>query len=209
MEIRTLVPETFSSNTYLLISGRHALIVDPGVEYPSIRKALAESGAVCEGILLTHGHFDHMLSLEPLLTDHPDAPVMLHEADRDFPGDSDKNAYSRFFGKKHTWRQPDRLLHDGDRIPLGEEAVSVLHTPGHTPGSVCFQTPAGLLSGDTLFASGFGRYDLYGGDPVALLTSLRSLSHLPATLPLYPGHGQSSSLARALAASGMTPADDR
>ena len=98
--------------------------------------------------------------------------------------------------KDFTIQKADVLLHDGDTIPLGDEQIKVLHTPGHTKGSVCFDTGDSLLSGDTIFSEGFGRYDLYGGNINDLKNSLSMLSKMAEgeNRWLYSGHGESSTL---------------
>ena len=113
--------------------------------------------------------------------------------------DSSKNAYRTFTGNDFTIQKAEFLLKNGDTIPLGDEQIKVLHTPGHTKGSVCYDTGDSLLSGDTIFAEGFGRYDLYGGDINALKNSLDMLMKMAESENrwLYSGHGNSSTLRQA------------
>lgn len=204
MRLRCIAPDSFASNCYLLLSEHKgqtlALVIDPGVSVESILQALEQESAVLQGILLTHGHFDHVLSLDALRDVLPHVPTYIHEADAELLTDAKKNAFATLFGLDRTWRSADRQLKDGDTLTLGEDCIHVLHTPGHTRGSVCYQCDGMLLSGDTLFANGYGRYDLYGGDAQALLGSLQSLRALPQQLRIYPGHGESASLSDALAA---------
>ena len=199
MLVDILCPDSFGSNCYLVSSGRHAMIVDPSVSLAAVGEALQRRGAVPEGILLTHGHFDHMLSMDELRDAYPDIQVYLHTADADFPGSAVKNAHRLFFGLPRTWRPADHLLIDGEWVLIGEEKLQVIHTPGHTPGSVCFHGEGFLLSGDTLFAHGIGRCDLPGGNRAALSASLERLRQLPPSLTLYPGHGDTALLGDALA----------
>ena len=120
--------------------------------------------------------------------------------------DGEKNAFATFFGYQHAYRAADKLLREGERLPLGNEYLTVLHTPGHTKGSVCYLSSDEtlLLSGDTLFAEGYGRYDLYGGNGTTLAASLRRLSSLRAQNPiLASGHGDQCRLADALNALGL------
>jgi glyoxylase-like metal-dependent hydrolase (beta-lactamase superfamily II) len=171
-----------------------------------ILNALREHDLVCLGIILTHGHFDHMLSLDALTDALPDTPVMIHASDAENLLDGEKNAFRTFFAYDRTFHRADKLLKEGDRLPLGEEYLTVVHTPGHTKGSICLLSSEKdvLVSGDTLFAQGYGRYDLYGGDPTALFASLRRLSALRSdALTLAPGHGEMSSLSQALDALGL------
>jgi glyoxylase-like metal-dependent hydrolase (beta-lactamase superfamily II) len=203
MKIRSICPDSFASNCYLLIEGREALVVDPGVSLASIQQALADEGADCRGILLTHGHFDHVLSLDELRDAYPNAPVYLHTDDAELLPDGEKNAFSLFFGQDRAWRPADHLLGNGEIILLGDERIRVVHTPGHTRGSVCYLCGGDLITGDTLFADGYGRCDLYGGDWGALCASLRKLTELPPTLRIYPGHGPVSMLGDSLGEIGL------
>lgn len=206
MRLITLTPNSFASNCYLVEHDGHAFLVDPSASTERMLSALADAGAVCDGILLTHGHFDHMLSLDELRQALPGTPTYIHEDDAENLSDGEKNAFSTFFGQPRAWKAADRELHDGDVLPLGSASLQVLHTPGHTKGSCCFLSSDGqfLLSGDTLFADGYGRYDLYGGDRRALAASLQRLSALSPTLTLASGHGPSTTLAHAVRALGLS-----
>ena len=197
MEILTLTPVSFESNSYLLCEGREAILVDAGTDPDRVDAALAEKGLSLSAIVLTHGHFDHILSVD-LLREKHGAPVLIHEADAELLGDAEKNAFATFFGRARTWRPADRTLREADTVTLGDKTLTVLYTPGHTRGSICLYGDGVLLSGDTLFASGFGRYDLYGGDGDALKVSLTRLASLPADTVIYPGHGGASTLENAL-----------
>lgn len=203
MKIRSICPDSFASNCYLVIEGERALVVDPGVGLRAIQSALTEEGARCVGILLTHGHFDHILSLDELRDAYPDATVYIHRDDAELLLDGDKNAFALFMGQDRTWRPADHLLVDGEIILLGDARIRVRHTPGHTRGSVCYVCGDNLITGDTLFADGYGRYDLYGGDYASLCRSLRSLTELSPTLRIHPGHGPSNALGDALSRIGL------
>lgn len=197
MKIISVCPESFGANTYLLISGSHALVVDPAVSVSAILDAAHRENAEPEGILLTHGHFDHVFSLDGL-RDATGIPAYIHEADAVMLTDGKKNAFYEFFGKERTYRPAERLLQDGQVIPLGHETVTVLHTPGHTGGSVCYRCGDFLLTGDTLFAESFGRCDLWSGNTEQMRTSLQLLRQQDAALAIYPGHGSASVLGHAL-----------
>ena len=189
MNIYNLFPGSFGSNCYLLISGNQAAVVDPSADADVILQKIAEKGATLQYILLTHGHFDHICSLDTL-REKTGVPAYIHKGDADMPSDSLKNAFSVFFGQSRSYRAPEKLLADGDVLTLGDEDIRVLHTPGHTEGSVCYLCGDKLLlTGDTLFDRGFGRYDLYGGDPYKLRNSLARLALLDGSLTVYAGHG--------------------
>lgn len=189
MEIYNLFPGSFGSNCYLLISGDQAAVVDPSADADKILQKAAEYGADLQYIFLTHGHFDHICSLDTL-RDKTSIPAYIHQGDADMPSDSHKNAFSIFFGQERVYRAPEKILSEGDVLMLGDEQIRVLHTPGHTEGSVCYLCGESILiTGDTLFDRGFGRYDLYGGDPSKLRRSLARLATLDRSLIIYAGHG--------------------
>ena len=198
MEIYNLFPGSFGSNCYLLISGNQAAVIDPSADAEKILQKAAEHGATLQYILLTHGHFDHICSLDTL-RDKTGIPAYIHVGDADMPSDSHKNAFSIFFGQERIYRIPEKTLTEGDVLPLGEEQIRVLHTPGHTEGSVCYLCGENILiTGDTLFDRGFGRYDLYGGDPYKLRNSLARLATLDRSLIIYAGHGSPTDLGDAV-----------
>lgn len=183
------------SNCYLVYDreGGEGAIVDPGVRNPE--RLLAEvrhRDLHIAFILNTHGHFDHTLGNGRLGL--PEASLGLHPADLPL---LEHGGGARQFGLPAVESpQPDLELVDGVRLELGTLTLEVIHTPGHTPGSVCFAVPQdhGLLTGDTLFAGSVGRTDLPGGDPQALTRSLKRLLQLPAETRIYPGHGSASTL---------------
>ena len=197
MKIVPVAIESFGANTYLIVHQNQALIVDPAVTAGAILEALRKEDATPIGILLTHGHFDHILSMDPLRAAYP-LPVSIHKGDEDFLSDGTKNAFSLFFHKERSFGNADRLLTDQELIPLGNTFVKVLHTPGHTPGSVCYLAEDSLLTGDTLFADTYGRCDLFGGSEDQMIASLSSLKELDPRLTIYPGHGRSETLKEAL-----------
>ena len=195
MEIISLKPTGFSSNCYIICSGNDAFVIDPSINEDKIIKALQERNLSLNGILLTHGHFDHIWRAQEL-RDKTGAPLYVHEDDAEMLTDSKKNAYALFTDGKFVIEQANFTFKDGDDIPLGDETIKVIHTPGHTRGSVCFDAGDFLVTGDTLFAQGFGRYDLYGGDFQELKTSLSKLSSMAKNENkwIYCGHGESSML---------------
>ena len=198
MEILNLFPGSFASNCYVLLHQGHAAVVDPSANADRILEAIAQKGAHLDMILLTHGHFDHIMSLDEL-RDKSGAPAYIHRDDVELPEDAQKNAFYYFFHTERSYRRPEMELNDGDELSLGDGTIRVIHTPGHTRGSVCYLcNDALLLTGDTLFDGGYGRYDLYGGDGKILFRSLQSMKKLDRTLTIYPGHGKSANLYDAL-----------
>ena len=198
MKIENLYPGSWGSNCYLLYSGTHAAIVDPSASADTILRELATRGLTLEMILLTHGHFDHIVSIDTL-RERTGAPACIHEGDLNMPEDSTRNAFYTFFRMHRSYRRPDRALQNGEVLMLGDEQIRVLHTPGHTAGGACFLCNGEfLLTGDTLFENNYGRCDLYGGSESTLFQSLRSLRELDQNLIIYPGHGDSARLGDAL-----------
>ena len=189
MEIISLPTVGFTSNCYIVHNGNEAFVVDPSISEKKIIAALNDRNLKLKGILLTHGHFDHIWRAQELRNE-TGAPLYVHEFDDEMLTDSDKNAYRTFTGNEFTIEKADALLREGDILFLGDEKITVLHTPGHTKGSVCYDTGDSLLSGDTIFAEGFGRCDLYGGDMSALKLSIQRLSEIAKNENrwLYSGH---------------------
>jgi len=199
MTIENLYPGAWGANCYLLVAGGHAAVVDPSADANTIRNILQQKyGASLDYILLTHGHFDHIVSVDSL-RDLLSVPLCVHKRDAEMLLDSHKNAFFTLFRKERVYRPAERLLEDGDELTLGDESIRVISTPGHSQGSVCYLcNNEFLITGDTLFAMGYGRYDLYGGDGEILFESLASLRKLPQQLTIYPGHGDPATLGAAL-----------
>lgn len=178
------------TNCYLLIDeslGR-GVIIDPGGEPLKILSAIQKIGRpTITHILLTHGHADH-IAAAPELQESLAALIVVHKKDEPMLK-NDIASLGRLFGVRHNPISADLAIEEGWK--------GTIHTPGHTPGSVCFHLPdSGILfSGDTLFADGVGRTDLPGGNHDALLSSLRKLSKLPPATVVYPGHGPKTVLA--------------
>ena len=198
MTIKNLFPGLWGANCYLLQSGDHAAVVDPSADAKTILNEIALRGATLDYILLTHGHFDHIISIDSL-REQCNAPVCVHEGDLLMPEDSNKNGFMMFFRRERAYKRPERALKDGETLMLGDEQIRVIHTPGHTLGGACFLcNDEFLLTGDTLFADTYGRCDLYGGNIDVLFHSIERLRALPPTLTIYPGHGEPAILGDAL-----------
>ena len=198
MHVKTLVLGPLSTNCYLLTSDSapgHALIIDPAFHPESILKELEKEELVLDAILLTHCHFDHMWALDEL-AENTGALLLCPEKDKKGLTDPKQNASSLFFRTPLSIKTtPARLLKDSDQILLGNEKLTVLETPGHTAGSVCYKTEDLLFSGDTLFQNGSGRTDLPSGDGKAMERSLRCLLAFD-DLTVYPGHGKATSIGK-------------
>jgi glyoxylase-like metal-dependent hydrolase (beta-lactamase superfamily II) len=181
----------YTENTYIISEGLDAYIIDPGAHVDEIRRYIDGEGLRVKGILLTHGHFDHLYSINEVFDRYP-CEVHLHESERDFLFDPILNL-STTIPTPVTFRRKKsiRTLHDGDVLPLGEETIQVIHTPGHSRGGVCYRYKQFLFSGDTLFKGTVGRPDLPTGSMTQLEQSLvRLLSMVSDNTVVYPGHGQ-------------------
>lgn len=186
------------SNSYVLrdeATGALAL-VDCGFFNRPVARAIAERGGDLRYLLLTHGHFDHVQGAAELKAAYPGAEVCIGAADAPYLRGEVPSLPGRP-SRHEAALEPDRLLGEGDVIQLGESALRVLATPGHTPGGVCFFAGReGLLfTGDTLFREECGRTDLPGGDWQALQASLHRLAAMEGDAAVLPGHGEKSSLA--------------
>ena len=200
MNLFRITPQTIGSNCYIVSDNGEAVVIDPSAPAAEVMKYLTQNGLTLKAILLTHGHFDHMLGLEKLRTQNPSAPVMIHADDAELMPDGHKNAFFDFFSKDRDFGNPDKLLIEGDTIPFGNMRLRVVHTPGHTKGSVCYRCAKLLVTGDTIMADSFGRLDLYSGSPAKMNHSLGKLRALAAKedLMICPGHGNTAMLSDAL-----------
>jgi glyoxylase-like metal-dependent hydrolase (beta-lactamase superfamily II) len=172
---------------------REALVVDPGDEVGRILEVLDRHKLRVAGILQTHAHFDHVGATKPLKV-ATGAPVYLHKEDLFLYRHLAEQVV--MFGLKAP--EPVEIEYwfkEGDVVKAGTCTAQVLHTPGHSPGSVCFSLPGKLLSGDTLFAGSIGRTDLWGGSYEQIIQSIRTkLLTLPDDTEVHPGHGPSTTV---------------
>ncbi|MBQ9736449.1 MAG: MBL fold metallo-hydrolase [Clostridia bacterium] len=190
MKVYALYGGGVAAVCYLAVSDdeKEGVLIDPAVT-PEVAAARLGTLPTLTAILLTHGHFDHMLALDAWRR-KTGAPVYIHEADAEALSDPEKNASGVFFPMGECYGRADHLLREGDQITFGGEALTLMHTPGHTRGSSVFVGKGVLFTGDTLMADGnYGRYDLYGGSATALRDSLRRILALGGDYRIYPGHG--------------------
>lgn len=184
------------TNCYIVTdtaSGETA-VVDPG-EYSSVLESALRSKGIRElkYILLTHGHFDHICGVYAL-KENFGGEVLIHEGDSNCLESTEWSLCESVDGYSQTVMSADREISEGDIISLGETEISVMHTPGHTRGGVCFIGDGKMFSGDTLFKVGVGRTDLPGGHLRTLVNSLRRIGALGEDYIIYPGHGDSTTL---------------
>jgi glyoxylase-like metal-dependent hydrolase (beta-lactamase superfamily II) len=187
----------FEENPYLLIgpSGSRAILVDPGLDSEPILNVIRERGLAVEMIVNTHGHLDHVAG-NAFFAEQTGAPLAIHALDRPFL--LHLRAQGKAYGLDVRESPEPRIeLQEGVALTLDGIEVEVIHTPGHSPGSVCLRFGARMLVGDTLFCGSVGRTDLPGGSWPELVRSIREkLFRLPGETLCYPGHGPETTLAR-------------
>jgi glyoxylase-like metal-dependent hydrolase (beta-lactamase superfamily II) len=193
MEYRSYVVGEIMVNCYLLWSGTEAGVIDPGGPVDELEQFLAEHSLQLKWIVNTHGHVDHIAG-NGVLHRKYGAPLLIHPADRVMLTSATANL-SVFMGENIVSPDADRVLQDGDQLTLGGEIITVIATPGHTPGGISLYTPGLLFAGDTLFQESIGRSDFPGGNHQELLTSIRErLFTLPVETVVLPGHGGATSI---------------
>ena len=185
MQITVFQLGPLQTNCYIVAdeNTKACAVVDPGDTGSKIARWLREQGLTPRFVLLTHGHFDHVGGVKVLLNQFPGLPVYVHPADTKLTPQLSRGLF---------WTD---FYEDGDELAMDGITFRVLHTPGHTPGSVCLQAGDVLLTGDTLFAGSCGRTDLPGGSWTDMQNSLKRLSQIEANLWVLPGHGESTMLA--------------
>ena len=199
MKISVLPLGTMSANCLILKDEATGIgaVVDPGGEdgVDKILTRIANEGVTLKYILLTHAHFDHMLSLGELRR-RTGAPLALHRFDAESLADPNLTYMAQFAGINEGEEPAEILLEDGDIIELGQTKLEVMHLPGHSQGSVCYRAGNDIITGDVLFRGSIGRCDLYGGDEMVMYDSLKRLCSLEGDFKLYPGHGSTTTLER-------------
>lgn len=183
------------NNVYLLVDddGRRAVAVDCSIGAEAVLRYADENGLTIGLIVNTHGHLDHVYN-NKLFKERTGASLAIHPAD--LPYLERLSEMAAAWGLPPTESPgPDVLLEDGQRLQVGNISLEVIHTPGHTPGSICLYLPGLLISGDTLFRESIGRTDLPGGSFPQLISSIRAkLLPLPDETAVYPGHGPPTSI---------------
>lgn len=196
MILETIPVGMIQANCYILgdEETREAVVIDPGGDTPVILRALEARKLNPTAILATHGHFDHVEGLASLKR-AIGTPIYLHQGD--LPLVQGMTGQGLLFGVRvEAAPAPDRLLEEGDRVAFGTLSLEVLHTPGHSLGSVSYLIDKSVFVGDLLFAGSIGRTDLQGGDYQTLLQSVRTkIFTLPDDTVIYPGHGPASTVA--------------
>lgn len=179
----------YGANCCLVYDGQNnAAVIDPGDEADRILTKIAELSLNVRAVLLTHTHFDHIGAAARLQRELA-APVYVH-------ADDVRGLTNAQYSVMPLADSPiaDHLLKDGDTVTVGDITFTVMHTPGHTVGSVCYRCENVLFAGDTLFAGSIGRTDFAGGDFSVMRRSLKRLASLPDDTQVIPGHGEETTI---------------
>ncbi len=188
--VKGIVVGLFQENCWVIGSRRTraGVVIDPGDEAERILELARDLGVQVRYIINTHAHVDHIMAV-PAVQRATGARFLLHPDDQGLAAQAGRSA-ARWLGRAvEPPPAPDGLLQDGDVVEVDGLRLQVIHTPGHTPGSVCFYTEGLLFSGDTLFYGSVGRTDLPGGNHAQLMTSIiDKLLTLPDDTIVLPGH---------------------
>ena len=186
LKIDTLALGDYQTNCYIIrqAGSKTCCVIDPGYEPDRVLSKAEQLGLEIEAILLTHGHFDHVGGVKTIAAETA-CRVFLCSQELSLP--PMLTAGKLFYTDTYD---------EGDTLSLAGLTISVLRTPGHTPGSVCLLVNDVMFSGDTLFAGSIGRTDFPGSSPEAMEESLAKLKAIPEDLAVFPGHGSSTALSR-------------
>ena len=194
MNITKLTVGELAANCFIVEAPEQtAIVIDPGAEADVIAAELESRGLTLKKILLTHGHFDHTAAAAELKEKY-NAQVYISEEDEELLSDKVKSVSYFLPESPYNPVEVDTRIKDGDVISQGSMKISVMSTPGHTAGSVCFIIEDCMFTGDTLFRQSVGRTDLYSGDPLEQFKSLKILAALDKNYKLYCGHGEDTDL---------------
>lgn len=197
MQVQSLSLGPLGTNCYIISKEKQCVIIDPSGEPDKIIHNISESNLTPKAILLTHAHFDHIGALDTIRKKY-NIEVYLHEKESEWLKNPALNRSSIFFGNEGaiSTEDPEQLLSEG-KIQIGAFTIDVLHTPGHSPGSVTFifEDEPFIVSGDVLFQQGIGRTDLPEGSLEQLAQSIvTKLYSLPDDFTVYPGHGMNTTI---------------
>ena len=197
MKIERFALGSLGTNSYLLINEetKEILVVDPAICPDYVLSHVKSNGYIPKGILLTHGHFDHVMGINKWVEEFG-VPVYLHEEEKEILAKANLNL-SYQFGKNYSYEEVTCFT-SGEEVELAGMKFRVIHTPGHTKGGCCyyFESEEVLISGDTLFQQSVGRSDFPTGNMRILVNSIKDkLFCLPDMVMVYPGHGEYTCIA--------------
>ena len=193
MRVIVLDSAGYASNAYLIVddASKEFAVVDPSVDV-SAAEAYFADGYTLKYVLLTHGHFDHILFVDEWRA--KGGKVCIHSGDAAFLGDPSQSLYLQFFARDTRHADADIVLEEGSKLFLGNNAIEVINTPGHTKGCVCYLFEDTMISGDTLFLGSIGRTDLPGSSNTDMRATIERLSSIQKEYTVYPGHGEKTTL---------------
>lgn len=217
MKIDKLVVGAIQTNCYIISSDKkNTILIDPGDEADKIIEFIDSNKLIVKYILLSHGHFDHVLALKELISKYPETEVCISERDVELvenireqmgyvgldsrlrESNNEEVGNDKYDGTSRPRSKNidfDKFLQENDIIELDDLRIKIIETPGHTKGGISLLlNKEYLFTGDTLFKAGVGRTDLFGGDPEVLKKSLKKLLKLPDNIKVYPGHGEASAI---------------
>ena len=194
IEYKRFTDGMLGSNTYLVYDteSREAAVIDPGNRVAESLDYTRENGIRVKYIIITHAHYDHIAHIEEYI-DVFAAPVCCTEEENRNLASPRLNC-SDIFGVPQSYRNADRIISDGEELPLGLQNLKIIKTPGHTSGGICILIDKFLFTGDTLFYHSFGRTDLGDGSTPVLRASIEKLYAMDPNLIVLPGHGTKSTI---------------
>jgi hydroxyacylglutathione hydrolase len=190
--VKRVISRMLSSNTYVLWKKDTGIIIDPGAEVDDILKVVEGVRIKIKYIILTHVHIDHILFVDEL-REKLECEVAVHKSEADYMTNAWQNG-ARLFGLDKIFKPADLFLEDGMKLLFNDEDLEIIHTPGHTPGSICLKIDKYLFTGDTLFRMSIGATHLGNGNQADLDNSLLKIMELSDDIIVLPGHGTSSTI---------------
>ncbi len=194
MILEKIVESRMGENTYVVgdEKSKKCIVVDPGANFVDIMNVVKRNNLEIEYVVLTHGHGDHITNVLKI-KEATNAKIVAHEEEQEILLDKRKNL-SVSLPSATVELDADIYVKDNDTLKVGDMKMKFIHTPGHTPGSMCIKIDKHMLTGDTLFAGSMGRTDFYGGDARKMDKSLKRLKNQDDDIIIYPGHGPNSKL---------------
>ena len=195
MKIIQLVVGMVSTNCYIVYDEKtlDGGVIDPGDDSDEILEKITEENVNIKFILLTHGHFDHIMAASDIC-EKTGGKIVVHKNDVGYLKECVVNGFSSYIKTKYDELMPDILAEDGTIIDVSGISFEYIHTPGHTPGSCIIKAENYLFTGDTLFKKSCGRCDLAGGNFSKILCSLKRISNISGDYNVLPGHGEKTTL---------------